>query len=76
MKKITKSMPAGHIMLGSLFRNQIFKFRSVTDDSLFISFVAKANRLMIILIKEVKTEKRHLQNFNFWSQFLFPINTI
>lgn len=69
-------MPTGHIMRGSLLRNQFSNFKSAKDGSLFISFFDKTNWLKPKLIKEAKAEKCSLQNFNFWSQFLFSINTI
>ncbi|PKQ68452.1 hypothetical protein BZG01_04360 [Labilibaculum manganireducens] len=76
MKKITKCVPTWHIMRGSLLRNQFSNFKSVQDGSLFISFFDKTNWLNSQSIKEVMVEKCHLQKNNFWSQFLFPINTI
>lgn len=76
MKRITMVMPTGHIILGSMYWNQFFKFISVEDDSLFISFVDKKNWFIPKLIKRAKAEKCYLPNFDFWNQILFTINTI
>lgn len=76
MKRKTISMPKWHIMLGSLIRNQIFKFKSVIDDTLFISFIDKTNWLTPKLYERAKAEKCDSQKFNFWSLRLLPINTI
>jgi len=67
MKRITITMPMGHIMHGSLYSSQFFKFISVEDDSLFIFFLHKTNWFIPKLIKSVKAEKYYLPNFDFWS---------
>lgn len=76
MKRKTISMPKWHIMLGSLIRNQIFKFRSVIDDTQFILFIDKTNWLTPKCYASAKVEKCDSQKFNFWSLRLLPVNKI
>ncbi|MBL4560990.1 MAG: hypothetical protein JKX79_08385 [Labilibaculum sp.] len=76
MKRITIAMPTGHIMLGSIYWNQFFKFISVEDDSPFISFIDETNWLTPKLYERAKAEKYCSQKFNFWNLRLLPINTI
>ncbi len=76
MKRYIISVPKGHIMLGSLIRNQFFKFRSVIDDNLFISFIDKTNWLTPKLYERARVRKRYSQNFSFWNLGLLSINMI
>ncbi len=63
-------------MLGSLIRNQFIKFKSVIDETLFISFIDKTNWLTPKLYERAKAEKCDSQKFNFWNLRLLPIHTI